>query len=203
MNTKTNNGPTVAKAFKSWLTAENNVNAAGEILGSSIHASFERGDLEPDLNPVLSKLNNDVKASGTPEQARNFKIFNQIKSMVYYQTDNARTLTKVKDGRGFQVSIPRPRKEPEASYAAYLKALDKAKSELEALPRELAQKMHFLGHGSTLEYMVKDASNAALEHSGVSIEIENAPQAEVVELVSDEVLESDAIDGDLLLAINA
>jgi len=185
----------VSAAFPAWLKADKACTETATTLGKAIAASFQTGTLEADLNPYLAKLNNDVKSDGTDAQIEAYNIANKLKSMVYYQTGEARTTKKVKGGKGFQISTPKTRAEPVPSYAPYIKLLGKVQETIAALPKDMRDNLT-LEIATTLPTMLEHAETLALAKLGVSPE-----KAEAVEILIDDELEATTLD-DMLGTLN-
>mgnify|MGYP003658993120 CR=1 FL=1 len=201
--TKTTKQPTVlsvSTAFPAWLRADKACTEKATTLGKAINASFQAGTLEPDLNPYLAKLNNDVKKDGTDAQIEAYNIANKLKSMVYYQTGEERTTSKVKGGKGFQISTPKTRAEPDASYAPYIKLLLKAKDLISEMPKDMRTSL--TSDALVILTMLERAENLALGKLGIAEKTETEAVEDELEAVEDE-LEAVELDADIREAINA
>jgi methyl coenzyme M reductase beta subunit len=198
---KTQNPLLVSTAFPAWLRADKACTEKATTLGKAIAASFQAGTLEADLNPYLAKLNNDVKADGTDAQIEAYGIANKLKSMVYYQTGEQRTMKKVRGGKGFEISIPKARAESAPSYAAYIKLLGKVQEVIAAMPKDMRATLKSEAT-ETLPEMLEHAEALALAKLGVSPKAE-VVEFEIVEIVIDDELEAVSLDDDIREAINA
>lgn len=165
-----NETKTIKQAFPAFLKATENTRVAAQTLSLAIGEAHKAGKLESELNPLLAKLNNDAKADGTPEQIEAYGIANRIKSMVYDVTQGAHSLSKVKGGKGYQVSIAKTRNPSKPSYAKIIGDLKRTQDDIAKLPKSMQKKLADLS--KMLEASIAAVSDLTLEHVGVAKKLE-------------------------------
>ena len=188
---------TIKQAFPAFLKATSNTRRAAQTLSKCIGEAFDKGTLETELNPFLQKLNADAKANGTPEQTEAHEVSNRVRSMVYDVTQGKHCISKVKGGKGFQVSTTKTRKPAKASYARVVIDLKRVQADIDALPKAMKKELDELA--IMLKSSIAHVSNLGLKDAGVSPIVD----VDFKEDVLQEAFEADRLDDDLLQQLNA
>lgn len=194
---------TIKQAFPAFLKATSNTRKAAQTLSQCINEAFDKGTLESELNPFLEKLNSDAKANGTPAQIEAHEVSNRVRSMVYDVTQGKHCISKVKNGKGFQVSTTKTRKPAKATYAKVVIDLKRVQADIDALPKAMKKELAELV--IMLKASIAHVSSLGLTDAGVSLTetakidvLQDNTFGGLIDFDEAEAFEADRIDNDLL-----